>query len=199
MGIYDSARAKTKRSITETFWNLYLQKDISKITVRDITEGTGIHRATFYLYYDNVFAVLDSIKQEQLDKLGEVCSTYASAENDYADFLGAMRKLYDENEIFLKPLLCQYRGNEFAAQYRQIMKNKLRNDIGWRQYPDGSKPFLVVDSVLSGLIEIFISFLQTRAFSLESAYKFASYSVDHGLAPAMEHEFGISLLPEKSD
>lgn len=195
MGTYDAARNKTKTAIIEAFWHLYAGKDISKITVKDITEATGIHRATFYLYYDNVFAVLDAIKEDQLDKLKHVCGTYTSSDKDYADFLNAMRKLYDENEVFLEPLLCHYRGNEFAVQYRQIMKSKLRKDIGWRQYPDQSREYLIVESVLSGMIETFILCLQTRAFPLDRAYRFASQSVDHGIAPAMKLEFGISILP----
>lgn len=198
MGTYDSARNKTKTAILEAFWRLYADKDISKITVKDITEATGIHRATFYLYYDNAFAVLDAIKEDQLDKLKHVCSTYTSSDNDYAGFLNAIRKMYDENEVFLEPLLCCYRGNEFAVQYRQIMKSKLRKDIGWRQYPDESRESLIIDSVLSGMIETFISCLQTRAFPLDSAYRFASQSVDYGIAPAMKREFGISILPPEN-
>lgn len=195
MGTYDTARNKTKTAIIESFWKLYCKKDVSKITVKDITEATGIHRATFYLYYDNVFAVLDAIKNEQLEKLKYVCITYTSSDNDYADFLKAMRRLYDENETYLEPLLCQCRGNEFAVQYRQVMKSKLRTDIGWQQYPKDSTAYFIVDSVLSGMIETFVSCLQTRAFPLESAYRFASQSVDNGIAPAMEREFGITVHP----
>lgn len=195
MGTYDAARNKTKTAIIKSFWKLYCIKDISKITVKDITEATGIHRATFYLYYDNVFAVLDTIKSEQLEKLKYVCSTYTSSDNDYADFLKAMRKLYDENETYLKLLLYQNRGNEFAVQYRQVMKSKLRTDIGWKQYPEDSSAYLIIDSILSGMIETFVSCLQTRAFPLESVYRFASQSVDYGIAPAMEQEFGIAVYP----
>lgn len=195
MGTYDAARNKTKTAIIKSFWKLYCIKDISKITVKDITEATGIHRATFYLYYDNVFAVLDTIKSEQLEKLKYICSTYTSSDNDYADFLKAMRKLYDENETYLKLLLYQNRGNEFAVQYRQVMKSKLRTDIGWKQYPEDSSAYLIIDSILSGMIETFVSCLQTRAFPLESVYRFASQSVDYGIAPAMEREFGIAVYP----
>lgn len=81
--------------------------------------------------------------------------------------------------------------------YRQIMKSKLRTDIGWKRYPQDSRADLIVDSVLSGLIETFVSCLQTRAVPLASAYRFASYSVDYGIAPALEREFGISILPSK--
>lgn len=195
MGTYDAARNKTKTAIIKSFWKLYCIKDISKITVKDITEATGIHRATFYLYYDNVFAVLDTIKSEQLEKLKYVCSTYTSSDNDYADFLKAMRKLYDENETYLKLLLYQNRGNEFSVQYRQVMKSKLRTDIGWKQYPEDSSAYLIIDSILSGMIETFVSCLQTRVFPLESVYRFASQSVDYGIAPAMEREFGIAVYP----
>ena len=195
MGTYDVARSKTKNAIVQAFWSLYLQKDISKITVKDITEKTGIHRATFYLYFDSVYAVLASVKSEQLSHLKIVCSTYTSSENG---FLTAMRKLYDENEVFLEPLLCQHRGQEFASQYRQIMKNKLRRDIGWKQYPESSKEYLLIDSVLSGMIETFISCLQTRVIPLDCAYRIASKSVENGIAYAMKQELGISILPQNS-
>ena len=198
MGTYDVARSKTKNAIVQAFWSLYLQKDISKITVKDITEKTGIHRATFYLYFDSVYAVLASVKSEQLSHLKIVCSTYTSSENSYETFLTAMRKLYDENEVFLEPLLCQHRGQEFASQYRQIMKNKLRRDIGWKQYPESSKEYLLIDSVLSGMIETFISCLQTRVILLDCAYRIASRSVENGIAYAMKQELGISILPQNS-
>ena len=195
MGTYDAARNKTRSAIIQAFWKLYLQKEISKITVRDLTEMTGIHRATFYRYYDSMYAVLESIKQDQLERLKEVCSTYTSSEDGYADFLSAMRRLYDQNEVFLEPLLCQHLGNNFAVEYRTIMKAKLRRDIGWRQYPEDSTESILIDSILSGMIETFICCLQNRAIPLDAAYRFASQSVDRGIAQALEREFGIAILP----
>lgn len=110
MGTYDATRIKTKNAIIQAFWSLYLQRDISKITVKDITEDTGIHRATFYLYFDSVYAVLDWIKAEQLRLLQNVLFTYTSSENQYADFLNAMRKLYDQNEVFWSHFCVGFRG-----------------------------------------------------------------------------------------
>lgn len=193
----DTARNQTKTPIIESFWRLYHKKDVSKITVKDITEATGIHHTTFYLYYDNVLAVMDAIKNEQLEKLKYVYSTYISSDNEYADFLKAMRKLCDENKTCLEPLLCQYRGNEFAVQYWQVMKFKLRTDIDWHQYPEDSTAYLIVDFILIGMIETFVSFLQSRAFPLESVYRFASQSVDNSITPSMEREFGIPVHPSK--
>lgn len=195
MATYQEARNKTRNNIIQAFWELYSCKDISTITVKDITERAGIHRSTFYIHFDCVSDVISAVKQEQLAKLKTVCATYTSKENNYAEFLDAMRKLYDDNENFLILLLRQ--DGVFSAQYRQIMIDKLRSDIGWRQYAEGSKSEIILSSVLDGLIGSFLTFLQTRVVSLESAYRFASYSVDHGIAPALEREFGIIVKPSR--
>ena len=118
METYDAPRSKTRSAVIQTFRKLYLQRESTWITVKDITEMTGIHRATFYLCYGSVYAVLDSIKQERLERLKEVCSAYTSSENSRVYFLSAMRRLYDQNEVFWEPLLCRHLGNEFAVEYR---------------------------------------------------------------------------------
>lgn len=191
MGTYDIARSKTTNAIIQAFWELYAEKDIWRITVRDITEKIGIHRATFYLYFDNVYAVLDVIKSEQLDKVANVCSTYTSSDNEYAEFLNAMHNLYQDNKNFLSPLLSQFRDNSFSIQCRKILKNKLRKDIGWSDYPEESVSFFITDSVLSGLIETFLSCLQSDKITLQQSFHLAYGSVNNGIAPTMQKVFGI--------
>lgn len=191
MGTYDLARQKTKRSIIMAFWNLYTDMEISKITVRSITEKAGIHRATFYLYFDHVDAILDSIKNTQLSAVKYVCSNYTSSENNYADFLQAMQNLYTKNELFLKPLLCEFRDSQFALEYRQILKDKLPKDIGFPLYPEYSSNYFVIDSFLSGLIETFISCLHMKKIPLEQAYLLASGIVNNGALSTLQEHFGI--------
>ena len=41
----------TKKVITETFLNLLEKKDISNITVTEISEISDVNRGTFYRYY----------------------------------------------------------------------------------------------------------------------------------------------------
>ena len=86
----------------------------------------------------------------------------------------------------------QRRGQELASQYRQITKNKLRKDIGWKQYSEASKEYLLIDSVLSGMIETFICYLQSRAIFPDCAYRIASKSVEKGIACA--YKTGIGAL-----
>ena len=53
---------QTRTNLREAFWELYAEKSIEKITVREITDRAGYNRATFYLYYRDVYDVLEQVE-----------------------------------------------------------------------------------------------------------------------------------------
>ena len=60
MSQYLEAREKTIEKIEKAYFSLYI-KD-KKITVSEICKIAGIHRSTFYFYYEWVDDVLDGIE-----------------------------------------------------------------------------------------------------------------------------------------
>ena len=61
----------TKRAIRETFVEILEKKSLDKITVKDITEHTGISRNTFYYHYQDVPALLEDILDTDADRFIE--------------------------------------------------------------------------------------------------------------------------------
>lgn len=61
--------AQTRRNLKEAFWGLYLEKPLSRISIKEITDRAGYNRGTFYLYYRDVHDILECIEQEILDTL----------------------------------------------------------------------------------------------------------------------------------
>lgn len=57
---------QTKANLTSAFWSLYEEKPIEKITVREIAERAGYNRATFYLYYRDVYDLFEQLEDEIL-------------------------------------------------------------------------------------------------------------------------------------
>ena len=55
---------KTKKAIRSAFARLLAEKDIDRITVKDIAEAADVNRKTFYHYYDGVYQVADEIEDE---------------------------------------------------------------------------------------------------------------------------------------
>ena len=60
---------QTRANLTQAFWSLYLEKPIEKITVREITDRAGYNRATFYLYYRDVYDLFDQLEEGVLSQV----------------------------------------------------------------------------------------------------------------------------------
>lgn len=51
----------TKKEIKKTFIKLLNEKPLNKISVKDIVDGCGVSRNTFYYYYEDITALLEDI------------------------------------------------------------------------------------------------------------------------------------------
>ena len=60
---------QTRANLTQAFWSLYLERPIEKITVREITERAGYNRATFYLYYHDVYDLFEQLERDILTQV----------------------------------------------------------------------------------------------------------------------------------
>lgn len=64
---------KTKMNIENAFLNLFYQKEIEQISVKEITTIAQIARKTFYLHYLDKYDLLEKIFIKRLEKLREIC------------------------------------------------------------------------------------------------------------------------------
>ncbi len=81
MNQYKEARERTKAKIENAYWDLMM--DNERITVKKIIEKAGIHKSTFYFYYDWVDDVLAEIKKRMMNLL---VSAVESENRDRGDF-----------------------------------------------------------------------------------------------------------------
>ena len=65
-GRIDRRRRQTLSVIREAFFALLAEVGSAKMTVADICRRADINRGTFYLYYDDKFALLDALIDEAL-------------------------------------------------------------------------------------------------------------------------------------
>ena len=59
----------TRANMTKAFWDLYKDRPIEKITIREITDHAGYNRATFYLYYRDVYDLFEQIEEDILGQI----------------------------------------------------------------------------------------------------------------------------------
>ena len=65
----DLRTERTKRSIANAFLELRKQKDIEKITVKELAELAYINKATFYTHYHDIYDLADQLENEFMDSV----------------------------------------------------------------------------------------------------------------------------------
>ena len=172
MSEYSAARSRTRARIERAFWDLYLEKQFRRVTVQEIVQRAGIHRSTFYIYFQAVEDIFSGIKERQLSLLQEVLATSGEGEEKFIGLLNALREVYNENRVFLKPLVIDYHSSTFSRAYRQMLKDALKSDGNFPVYTEGSREYIILDSVMSGYIEMLLQLLDSDTVSMEEAFHF---------------------------
>ncbi|MGN0357807.1 MAG: TetR/AcrR family transcriptional regulator [Blautia sp.] len=59
----------TKKAIRDSFVKLLNEKPISQITIRDIVDDCGVNRNTFYYYFEDLPQLIESIVNEDAERI----------------------------------------------------------------------------------------------------------------------------------
>lgn len=62
----------TKMAIMNSFMKLLSEMPFDKITVKDIVEDCGINRNTFYYNFQDIYALVDEIMQNEINRIAEM-------------------------------------------------------------------------------------------------------------------------------
>lgn len=191
MSQYKEARERTKAKIEEAYWDLMISNE--RITVKKIIDKAGIHKSTFYFYYEWVDDVLEEIKKRLMDLL---ISTIESKERDAGDFRQVMidmRKMFQENRKYLVPLVLEQRGGEFAVNYREYIKKSFAEDIGLDYKTGNDVKNEVANCVLAGLVEIMLYELSSEIIPDEFTYKIGDGIIRKGVALTLNDDLNIKF------
>lgn len=130
---------KTKKALQDGLAELMLEKDLRKITVRELTERVDIHRATFYAHYTDVYDLYEQMEHAALEELSAILAEY-NYDGVYqllVDYIHSNAKL---SQLLLNKKLGFYdRLSEFLEQkYTEIVLLEL----GVSQLPEELQYFV---------------------------------------------------------
>lgn len=128
---HDINRERTIRSIEDAFLAEYSVKGIEGISIIGLCKNSGVSRSTFYLYFDDKYAVLESIEKRLLDGFYKINQnmpyiTDSEAPNTHPqevlDFLF-------ENEKWFKALLGPHGDSGFQYRWKKIILKTLHDRL----------------------------------------------------------------------
>lgn len=181
----DKRVLRTKNAIRKAFNQLVQTKEMSDISVSELTQVANITRSTFYMYYDSVSAVRDQIENEIFAYIDKVMSEQDWVEcmvNPYPllSTIGMEITKYDEYNRYILcsnnsgRLLDKVNGRVVSAFIKYTEAKQL--DI------DASRAKYVAAFVSAGIAECFkIWYNHKSSLSLEELCRRLSEIVTKGL------------------
>ncbi len=128
---------QTKADLKEAFWLLYTEKPIEKITVGEVCARAGYNRGTFYLHFQDLYALLAEIEEQVLAGMTgcvEDCMRRLAVDSGKLSLIAACKDVvlyYERNKKYVTVLLGE--GGDPSFVYR--LKDNLKPI--WRTYVVG--------------------------------------------------------------
>ncbi len=120
---HDINRERTIRSIEDAFLIEYAAKGIEGISITGLCKSSGVSRSTFYLYFDDKYAVLESIEKRLLDGFLEVNQDMPYVTDPIAPNAHPQQVLQFlfENEKWFKALLGPHGDPGFHYRWKKVI------------------------------------------------------------------------------
>lgn len=146
----DMRVVKTRRAIRNALIELAEEKDVEKITVKELCERAEISKPAFYSHYGNIYDVVDEIENEVVQK---VCDQMAHRSIDDIALPAMLRELGEQ--VYQNPLRNVVRHDaESGVLGRKFITNFIErrqitvHEIGKR------RDFLAIAFAFDGLMSI---------------------------------------------
>ena len=191
MAEYLQARTKAITKIENAYWDLFINQ--KKMTIINVIKNAGVHKSTFYFYFDHLDDVLISIKEKQIQLLEQTLNNQNRKDKNFNQLTIDLKNLFNLNRKFLIPLVMEQRGGDFALQYREILKQEFARDIGLEQTTGNQVKDDISSVVLNGMIEMLLSSFASKIIPLQDIYKIGFGIMEKGVRKTLRHDLFIKI------
>lgn len=148
----------TRNNLIEAFWELYKEKPLMKITVKEITDKAGYNRGTFYTYFSDVYEIQDILKKSLIPEKEMILDPLMSLEKSGGKVFDSfektnnyMRENSEKIAVMIGPGGDPSFVHEFKKEIRKIIMSYV-NEIGIKE-PQTFE--YIIEYQISALIGIF--------------------------------------------
>ncbi|HAR86946.1 MULTISPECIES: TetR/AcrR family transcriptional regulator [unclassified Clostridium] len=152
MAKYKEISTQTRQNLIDAFWELYCEKRIEKITVREITTKAGYNRSTFYEYFNDVYDVLEQIEESLLPNIEDMPPLLPTMGNESVP-IDSFIKLYSSSSKYYTVLLGDNGDPAFAGKIKNGIKAKLLEQL------ETSESNMEIDYTLEYMLSAMIGIL----------------------------------------
>ena len=145
---------QTRANLREAFWGLYAERPIERIPVREICERAGYNRATFYLYYHDVYEVLDEVEGTVLAGIETVVDGLLSrgGKLDFSRHMGLIFQMAADWGSYTEVLLGKNGDPAFLERLKEALRPLVEQFVLPAEGMDEQARRVVSEFYLSGIL-----------------------------------------------
>lgn len=172
---------KAKQNLIDAFWELYCEKRIEKITVKEITQKAGYNRSTFYEYFIDVYNVLEQIETSIIPNINEL-PPIAMSTGNLGMPLDVFMKIYEKNNKYYSVILGDNGDAAFASKLKNSIKPMLRETLKGQVKVGETELDFILEYILSAMIGIMSYwFKQDKALPGEKLISIMTEIMENGV------------------
>lgn len=173
---------RTKKSLRDSLFTLLEEKSINQITVTELTTLADVNRSTFYLYYNDIYDMMEKIQQEIYAFFLETVVKFKSDFSDIESFVTYCSRFLDfcrENYSVCRFITRNDCNNRLAEQIKLAVRCVIPDSA--QVFPENDPRNYLTTFALSGILATILEWMNNgMKIPAEDMARFLSYTYVFG-------------------
>lgn len=117
---------KTRKVLQEALAALMMEKELHKITVKELTEKADVHRGTFYAHYQDVYALFEQMEDNIVSDLAFTFTVNST--HSYGDIYRTIMEYVFENPAVYRLFLGKHQNKIYKLIEEKYLEIWLEED-----------------------------------------------------------------------
>ncbi len=142
---------KTKKEIRTAFVKLLSEKEIEKLTVKEIAETAQVDRKTVYNYYKGVEEILEELENELMASFERSAKAYVNENTQPKDLFKALVHFLNENFEICNLLMHAHNNERLLNKMVVFLRGQIRSSLKKNPLLSPEKIDLVAEYATGGV------------------------------------------------